>query len=71
MEDFDWCKTIIMLDKVDGFIRDYNGNNCLVLFGPEKYDAIFDRRYSARSKINITVVNFLQISNLIQMMICI
>ena len=60
-----------MLDKVDGFIRDYNGNNCSVLFGPEKYDAIFDRRYSTGSKISITVVNFLQISKLIQMMICI
>ena len=50
-----------MLDKIDGFIRDYNGNNCLVLFGREKYDAIFDRRYSTGAKISITVADFLQI----------
>ena len=33
----------IILDKVDGFIRDYDGTKYLVLFGPEKYDVIFDK----------------------------
>ena len=33
----------IMLDKVDGFIRYYDGTIYLVLFGREKYYAIFDR----------------------------
>ena len=27
-------------DKVDGFARVYDGSRYLVLFGPEKYDAI-------------------------------
>ena len=44
------CKTFIgerflciMLDKVDGFIRYYDGTIYLVLFGCEKYYAIFHR----------------------------
>ena len=32
-----------MFNKLDGFIRDYSGIKYLVLFGPEKWDAIFDR----------------------------
>ena len=32
-----------MFDKVDGFIRVYDGSRHLVLLGPEKYDAISDR----------------------------
>ena len=32
----------IMFDKVDGCIRDDNGTKYLVLFGPEKYDAIYN-----------------------------
>ena len=31
-----------MFDKVDGFIRDYNETEYLILFGPKKYDAIFN-----------------------------
>ena len=31
-----------MFDKVDGFIRDYDGTKYLVLFGLEKYNAIHD-----------------------------
>ena len=30
-------------DKVDGFIRVYDGTRYLVLFGPEKYQAIYNR----------------------------
>ena len=43
------CKTLIgtnplhiRFDKVDGFIRVYNGTRYLVLFGPGRYGAIFD-----------------------------
>ena len=30
----------IRLDKINGFIRIYEGTRCLVLFGPGKYDTI-------------------------------
>ena len=40
------CKTLIdakplpiMFDKVDGFIRDFDGTKYLILLGLEKYDA--------------------------------
>ena len=33
----------IRFDKVDGFIRDYDGTRCLVLFGGEKYNFIYYR----------------------------
>ena len=33
----------IMFEKVDGLIRDYDGTKYLVLFGLEKYDAIYER----------------------------
>ena len=33
----------IKFDKVDGFIRVYDGIRYLVLFGPEKYNAIYSR----------------------------
>ena len=37
MQVFDWCKTLhIGFDKVNGFIRLYDGNRYLVLFSPEK-----------------------------------
>ena len=29
--------------KIDGFIRRYDGTRYLVLFGPKKYDEIYDR----------------------------
>ena len=39
----------ITLDKIDGFIKIYNGTRYLVLFGPEKYDVIYDSiRYLIR-----------------------
>ena len=41
------CRTLIVpkqlhisFDKIDGFIRVYNGTRYLVLFGPEKYGMI-------------------------------
>ena len=47
----------IMFDKVDRFIRDYGGTRYLVIFGPENYDAIFDRiRYLIGLKSSITNV---------------
>ena len=33
----------IIDNKVDGFFRDYGGIKYLVLFGSEKYNAIYDR----------------------------
>ena len=33
----------IRLDKRDGFIRFYDGTRYLGLFGPEKYDDIYNR----------------------------
>ena len=45
------AKTLrIMFNKVNGFIRDYNTTNYLVLFGLEKNNAIFDRVRSYRIK---------------------
>ena len=33
----------IWLDKIDGFIKTYDGIRYLLLFGPKRYDAIYDR----------------------------
>ena len=33
----------IRFDKVDGFIRNYDGTRYLILFDPKKYDAIYDK----------------------------
>ena len=44
----------IIFDKVDGFIRNYNGTKCLASFGSKKYNAIFNRiRYLMSLKIGI------------------
>ena len=44
----------IRFDKIDGFIRVYDGNRYLVLFGLEKYDAIYNRiRYLINQKSGI------------------
>ena len=46
-----------MFDKVNGFIRVYNGIRYLILFGPEKDDAIHNRiRYLISAKSGITYV---------------
>ena len=47
----------IRFDKVDGFIRAYDGTRYLVLFGPEKYDAFYNRiRHLLSQKSSITYV---------------
>ena len=38
------------VDEVDGLISAYNGTRYLVLFGPEKYDAIYNRIRSLKSQ---------------------
>ena len=46
-----------IFDKIDGFIRDYDGTKCLLIFRPEKSDAILDRnRYLIGLKRGITYV---------------
>ena len=39
-----------MFDKVNRFIRDYNGTKYLALFGSEKYNAIFLRISSNKNQ---------------------
>ena len=59
----------IRFDKIDRFDGVYDGNRCLVLFGPEKYDVIFNRiRYLVGLKSSITYVNsyIMQKSEMIQ-----
>ena len=47
----------IMFNKVDELIRVYDGTRYLVLFGPEKYDAIYNRiKYVISQKNGITFV---------------
>ena len=49
----------IRFDKIDGFIRVYNGAIYLVLFGPEKYDSIYIKlRYILTLKSSTTDVFF-------------
>ena len=41
--------------KIDGFIKIYDGIRYLVLFGPERYNAIYDRiNYFISEKSGIT-----------------
>ena len=50
----------IRFDKVDGFIKIYDGTRYLVLFGPERYDSIYNRiRYliSRKSGIRYGILN--------------
>ena len=47
----------IRFDKIDGFVRVYDRARCLVSFGPEKYDIIYNRiRYLIGVKSGITYV---------------
>ena len=49
----------IRFDRIDGFIRIYDGNRCLELFGFEKYDTIDNSvRYLISQKSGITYVLF-------------
>ena len=42
----------IKFEKVDRFIRNYDGTRYLVQFGPEKYDGIYNRiRYNISQKL--------------------
>ena len=45
----------IRFDKIDGFVRVYDGTRYLVLFGSEKYDYIYNKiRYLVSLKSGIT-----------------
>ena len=47
----------IRFDKTDGFIRTYDGTRYLTLFGPEKYNTIYDRiKYRISLKSGITYI---------------
>ena len=58
------CKTLvdpkplcIRFDKIDGFIRIYDGTRYLTWFGSAKYDATYDRiRYLVSLKSSITYI---------------
>ena len=50
----------IMFDKMDGFIRVYDGIRYLLQLGAEKYDFIYNRiRYLIRVKIGITYYSYI------------
>ena len=50
-------QNLIRLDKIEGFTRVYDGTRYLVLFGLEKYDAIYNRiKYLLSQKSSITYV---------------
>ena len=47
----------IRFNEIDGFIRAYDGTRCLVLFGAERYDFLYNRiRYLIGLKNDITCV---------------
>ena len=47
----------ISFDKIDGFFRVHGGNRYLVLYGPEKYNVIYNRiRCLISQKSSITYV---------------
>ena len=55
----------IRFDKVDGFIRVFDRTRYLVLFGPEKYDAIYNRiTYLKSQKSGIKYVLFHNYANI-------
>ena len=64
----------IRFDKVDRFIRVHDGIRYLVLFGPEKYDAIcYKIRYLISQKKKVLSILFLiilQKSKLIHLILC-
>ena len=53
-----WEPFHIGFDKINGFIRIYDGTRYLSLFGTEKYDAIYDRiiKYVISLKSGITYI---------------
>ena len=63
----------VRFDKVDGFIRVYDGTRYSALFSPEKYDVIYDRiRYllCQKSAIAYVFLIIMQASKLTHMMLC-
>ena len=60
----------IRFDKVNGFIRIYDETRYLVLFGPEKFDAILNRiRYLIVVKSGTTYANSYNYAKLIHMIL--
>ena len=50
----------VRFDKIDGFIRTYDGTRYLVVFGNEKHDSIYNRiRYLISVKSGIAYMNSL------------
>ena len=64
----------IIIDKVDVFIRPYDGTRYLVLLGPEKYDTIYFMIgldiLSLKVVYHILLLIIMEISKLIHMMCC-
>ena len=51
------AKTCIRFNKADGLIRVYNRTRYLVIVGPEKYDAIYNRiRYLISQKSGFLII---------------
>ena len=51
----------IWFEKIDGFVKIYDRIRYLVLFGPERYDAIYNRiKYLKSKKSGITYCNNLK-----------
>ena len=56
----------IRFDKIDGLIRIYDGTTYLVLLGPEKYDAIYNKiRYLITLKVGIAYRKVLILHNVV------
>ena len=63
----------IRFDKIDGFIRVYRGTWYLALFGPQKYDAIYNRiRYLINQKVILHMFSLITVQELklIYMILC-
>ena len=59
----------IRFDKVDGFIRNYDGTRYLILFDPEKHDTIYDKiRYLIGQTMLFLII--MKESKFIHMMFC-
>ena len=46
----------IWFDKIDGLFKTYDGIRYLVLFGPKRYDAIYDRIRDLMKKVVLHIV---------------
>ena len=60
----------ISFDKVYGSIRVYDTTGCLVLFNPEKHDAIYKRIISQKSSVTYVFLIIMQEIKLTHMIIC-